>query len=304
VLFEDVNADGELDGGDLVVASTVTDADGNYVFPNLPAGDYLVQVTDDAGVLGGWWKSDGPADGADNNSQPTPYAVSVAAGETDTTGDFGYYVDTAALGNLVWIDDGNGFQEPWDSPLPGALVTLTITYPNGDVSSFTVVSGADGGYAFTGLLADESFNGTGTPGAGGETPSHVISVQTPSGYTPSPIEQGLYALLDSNDPAGTDATVLQGQTDVTLQADPADETANAGYDFGFTEQGPLSCVQICDMDTDGTVEMDDIRAIMSARGRRIDPAGAANSGDCVVDGVLSVNDVQACYRYLGQSYGP
>ena len=40
-----------------VVATTTTDATGNYSFADLPDGAYTVDVTDDANVLNGYWHS-------------------------------------------------------------------------------------------------------------------------------------------------------------------------------------------------------------------------------------------------------
>ena len=56
------------------MATTTTDANGNYSFGNLPDGTYTVDVTDEANVLDGTWQSlrhgehrrqqpDRPADG-------------------------------------------------------------------------------------------------------------------------------------------------------------------------------------------------------------------------------------------------
>jgi hypothetical protein len=43
-LFRDANGTGSLDESDPLVASTVTDASGNYLFTDLPAGDYIVLI--------------------------------------------------------------------------------------------------------------------------------------------------------------------------------------------------------------------------------------------------------------------
>ena len=70
--------------------------------------------------------------GSDNNSQVDPYTVTVTGGQTNTTADFGYYQQPAALGNFVWDDlDGDGIQDAGEPGIPGVAVTLTITWPNG-----------------------------------------------------------------------------------------------------------------------------------------------------------------------------
>ncbi len=55
-----------LDPGEPRIATTTTantinggqfGSSGTYIFPGLPAGDYLVDVSDRAGVLAGYWHS-------------------------------------------------------------------------------------------------------------------------------------------------------------------------------------------------------------------------------------------------------
>ena len=75
-------------------------ADGTYIFSRLPAGTFVVNVTDRAGLLGGYWHSLGTA-GANNHSQADPYALTLAAGGENLSADFGYYVEPAALSELI-----------------------------------------------------------------------------------------------------------------------------------------------------------------------------------------------------------
>ena len=164
-----------LDSNGNLVATTTTDASGNYSFGNLPDGTYKVDVTDDANVLDGAWKSLGGTPGANNNSQADPYTVTVSAGATNATADFGYYKTPAVLGNFVWDDlNGNGIQDAGEPGLNGVLVTLTVTYPNGATTTVKTVTGDDpstapvetGWYGFGNLLLDEDYktsSGTATP---------------------------------------------------------------------------------------------------------------------------------------------
>ncbi len=251
-IWVDANADGTLDGSETtglegvtvvlrdsdgdIVATTTTDANGDYSFDGIPAGTYTVDVTDDGNVLAGYWHSDGPNDGLDNNSQDDVYTVVLPAGGTDTTGDFGYYIDGAALGNLVFEDtNADGIQDIGELGVPGALVTLTITYPNGDVVVVTTVSDANGAYSFPNLLLDEQFNGDGV----GAEPTYVISAAvTPTGYTASPIDQGFDDALDSDDHAGVAAQPVQGVTDTTN-----DGLVINSFDFGFVPEVDLEIVK-------------------------------------------------------------
>ena len=159
-----------------------------YLFSGLPVDDgggnaqFVVDVTDTAGVLVGYWHSLGTA-GLNNNSQIDPYAVTLTPGAPNNlTADFGYYILPGAVGNRVWLDDqepgtnatdGNGIQNAGEPGIANVKVTLTIVYPNATVGDG---GGRDrrantGYYSFGNLLLDEDFNG-----AGGPEPTHTISV--------------------------------------------------------------------------------------------------------------------------------
>jgi len=203
-LYQDLNGNGEIDPGEPLVGTQVTtggtpvlgtpngagdaaDLGGNYLFEGLPADTYVVKVTDDNGVLNGYWHSEG-AQGENNNSQIETYAVDTSDGENDLTGDFGYYVEPGALGNIVWEDiNGDGFYDPATEPgIAGIEVELTITYPDGTVTTVTQVTDQAGMYQFDNLLLDEDFNGqvdasivgggTATFGNGGQEPSHSVAI--------------------------------------------------------------------------------------------------------------------------------
>lgn len=246
-LYRDLNGNGAVDPGEPLLNTTTTAAtivpgsygsDGNYIFNGLPAGNYIVDVTDVDGVLNGYWHSLGTA-GVNNNSQVDPYGVSVATGGENLKADFGYYVDPAAVGNYVWDDlNGNGIQDAGEPGIQGVDVTLEITYPDGTVTEVTTTTDGDGFYSFDNLLLDEDFNGIGTPATpgvgGGDEPYFNITVETPTGGTPTQINApGSTDKDDSNDPTGTQALPIQGLTDVTAQPDPNDEDSNASYDFGY-----------------------------------------------------------------------
>ena len=83
VLYRDVDGTGEIDPGDPIVATVTTDASGNYVFEGLAAGNYIVVVTDEDGVLDGFFSTT-------NN---TPFAVTVGPGDSFLDADFGYRQD-------------------------------------------------------------------------------------------------------------------------------------------------------------------------------------------------------------------
>ncbi len=80
-LYWDVNGNGVLDDDALLIAAIETDENGEYVFPDLPDGDYLVVVDSDSPNL-----PDGYA-----NTTPAIHPVTDLSGGTDyTLADFGF----------------------------------------------------------------------------------------------------------------------------------------------------------------------------------------------------------------------
>ncbi len=160
--------------------------------------------------------------------------MTVTGGQTNTTGDFGYYVLPAALGNFVWSDlDNDGIQDPGESGISNAVVTLTIIYPNAVTSTVTAVTASNGRYTFGNLLLDEDLDGV---GAGEAT--YSIAVTVPDGYLPGLINQGGDDAVDGDNYPGQSATPLKGTTDDT-------------YDFNFVRPGMLGSFIWEDIDGDG-----------------------------------------------------
>ncbi len=158
------------------VATTTTDGNGYYEFPDLEPGGYTVVETD--------------PDGYDSVT-PNEVPVVLPPGGSEKA-DF---VDErpGALSGTVWVDtdaDGVG-----DTPLPGAVLALVdadgnpALDENGD--PVTTVSDEDGRYSFTGLPAGDY---------------GVRQVPTPSGHIN-------LSDVDGGDPAHiTKITVVPGET--------------------------------------------------------------------------------------------
>ena len=154
----DANSDGVLDGDEFGIAGVrvllttpgtpgavqvVTDAAGNYLFADLPAGSYDVTVD----------VSTAPT----NTSLTTPGAktVNLAAGEDYPDADFGFaggsVLATSAIGDQVWMDDDlDGIFDSGESVLAG--VTLSLFDPISGTTQ-TAVTGASGQYLFAALTA-------------------------------------------------------------------------------------------------------------------------------------------------------
>ena len=147
--------------GTTVIATTTTDALGNYLFTNLDAGSYVVGfsglsagyvfATKDAGADD---SKDSDADAGTGKTAP----ITLAPGEINLTIDAGVRNTNAtlsSLGNFVWYDlNNNGIQ---DAGEPGAAgISVELTDMAGNVIKTTTTS-ATGEYLFTDLAANNYF---------------------------------------------------------------------------------------------------------------------------------------------------
>ncbi len=218
-LIRDLDGSGTWSGTEPYIATFTTVA-GSYQFEGLPAGAYLVRVTDTRQVLRRFAESvSGPlgASGIDHQNKPQPYAVSLSPGGVNTTADFGYreYDVFAAsdpplpgvIGNLVWLDmDADGQYDPvrGDLPLPG--VTVDLLASDGQWLAATT-TGADGAYLFTELARG----------------AYAVRVSDAFG-----VLAGLAPTVASPD-AGQDNTSRDQPYTVTLGLNPVTYLADFGY---------------------------------------------------------------------------
>jgi len=104
----------------VVVATTVTDANGDYSFLDILPGEYTVNVVDTT-LPPSLQNTAGP-----NGIDPRP--VSVAPGQTVEQIDFGYIplTNTGAIGDRVWFDaNSNGIQDLGEAGIAGVELTLS-----------------------------------------------------------------------------------------------------------------------------------------------------------------------------------
>jgi hypothetical protein len=139
-----------LPGGPDYIATTTTDANGEYGFNGLPPGEYFVSSDQD----------DIP-DGL-TESVPPPI-VSLSEGENATGVDIGHQpdTDTGVLSGFVWVDvDGDGLYDAGEAPIEGVTINVYDGDPNGATSNgdliATAVTKADGSWIITDI-------GTGLP---------------------------------------------------------------------------------------------------------------------------------------------
>ncbi len=118
-----------LNAASSVVATTVTDAGGLYVFTNLPPASYRVEfapvteyrltVRDSAAATDA---ADSDADALTGRTDLT----AVAAGATNLTLDAGLYVPARVFGHLFVDKDGDLIRDTGDSSITNALVRLVV----------------------------------------------------------------------------------------------------------------------------------------------------------------------------------
>lgn len=216
--------DGIPGGGDDATFTTMTDANGGYVFANLPPGEYEVAVTGalPANVV----NSFDPDTAAPGNSTSS---VSLADGENNTDQDFGYGA-TSVLGDRVWWDlDGDGVQDTGEPGLNGVEVTATYLGPDGlagtvDDEVFVTTTNGDGDYIFQNIPDGD----------------YVVTVtdSVPSGFGPT-----------FDEDSGT--TAPDETTDVTLVAE------HLTADFGYRGISSIGDTVWFDTDADGVLDGDE-----------------------------------------------
>ncbi|MBW1988177.1 MAG: hypothetical protein JRI97_01385 [Deltaproteobacteria bacterium] len=117
-LYLDEDGDGVIDPLEMAVASDTTDYTGNYLFPNLTNGDYIVKVTDTYGMLTGSTLTTGNE----------PYAHTVA-GADHLAADFGYkqpQPTAAVLGSFSAVAEGSGARVSWSTSTQAGTVGFVL----------------------------------------------------------------------------------------------------------------------------------------------------------------------------------
>jgi protocatechuate 3,4-dioxygenase beta subunit len=211
--------------GVTVVATTVTDANGNYVFTGLPAStNYIIGITPPVGMIAAT-SSGTTAGNATVNSDisQTTYkttAVNTGAAGTQITGVDAGLVQQAAtrasLGDKVWLDLPGGTANVQDANEPGvAGVTVELLDGTGasidpdgggPLTKTETVTDAFGNYIFNNLNAA----------------SYQVKFTLPGGYTFVTANSGTDDLKDSdpNTVTGITATytLVAGQRNVSADA--------------------------------------------------------------------------------------
>jgi protocatechuate 3,4-dioxygenase beta subunit len=216
---------------DVVVGTTVTDANGNYQFVNLPNGNYNVGFSNLPAGYGFTTKDQtlgGGTDANDSDADPATGRTGTinipGPGTTITTVDAGLVPGLpsgkGSLGNRVWYDlDNDGIQDAGEGGVPGVTVTLQRDLNNdgdfldaGEASFATTTTNALGEYMFSNLDAG----------------SYRVQFSTlPAGYVASPQNAG------TNDAVDSDGGTISGGTSTTGVYSLAQGEDNLTVDLGI-----------------------------------------------------------------------
>lgn len=193
-----------FDNTNTQIATTSTDANGYYLFPNLPNGTYSVGF---CGLPIGYVFSTPGAGTPTTDSDPNPANGKTASvslvGDTHIT-DLDAGINTsntkigkASLGDFVWYDlNNNGLQDAGELGVAGVLATLYEA--DGVTSIATTQTNALGYYIFNGLDAG----------------SYVVGFSTiPVGFSISPQNADAEGI---NGELNSDVNPIDSKTDVIL----------------------------------------------------------------------------------------
>ena len=239
-VFEDVNGNGQQDGGEPgisgatirlldaagnVLQTTTSGTNGAYSFTGLAPADYKVEITK-AGFTP--TVKDSGADGTDSDiaANGRTDLVNLSSGETDNTVDGGLY-RAAALGDRVFLDaNNNGQQDGGELGVSG--VTVRLLRADGTPTGLTTTTNGTGNYSFTNLA----------PG------DYRVEFVAPTGRAIGKQDLG----ADGTD---SDANPTTGRTDIiNLVSGETDNTIDAA----IVELGALTGRVWVDRDGDGLEE--------------------------------------------------
>lgn len=145
------------DNADNIIAITSTDANGFYLFPDLPNGTYYVGFSNlPVGFEFSPAAQGGPATDSDPNVSTGLTTTVVLSGGTHITDlDAGIHIGSSnigkgSLGDKVWYDiNNNGLQDAGEAGVPA--ITVTLYAADGVTVLATTTTNALGEYIFTNL---------------------------------------------------------------------------------------------------------------------------------------------------------
>ena len=230
-LVRDLDRDGKITANE-VLATTTTDASGNYGFDGLIAGDeYQVQFTAPAGY-----------DASATNLVTD--TIVLRPGEVNDTVGLGFY-KYASLGDRVWNDTNqDGVQDAGEAGRAGVQVELYTAY-HGTVGAFapSAASAIESDFVMPGeLVATQLTDAQGNYRFTNLQPGQYIArFVAPDGTVLSTANIGL------NDAADWDADPNSGSTGVyKLASGEGNDTVDAGVSSSQDSTPVADCMVVCE----------------------------------------------------------
>lgn len=212
--------------GTTVLATTTTDAYGNYYFDRLAAGNYVVGVT--LPVNYQFTSSTGTSEADATNSDVSSStgkttAITLLAAENQQQIDAGIIYTpslTNSIGDRIWLDlDGNGSQNGTEPGLSG--VTVTLYASDGVTVVATTVSDANGQFSFTGLPASTNY---------------ILGITSPAGL----LLTSNSGTTSANNTVNSDFSTSTGKTGLVSSGAAGSQVK--GIDAGFVSQPAAGAV--------------------------------------------------------------
>jgi len=152
-----LDPDGNPATNDAITISTVTNANGEYLFPNLPAGEFRVTVLASDPDFPADVSPSFDLDGSGTANTALATVTAAGPGQNRRDVDFGYN-GGGLIGDTIWFDrNGDGVRTVDEPGLGGVDVTLSWFGEDGDPlttadnETFTTTTRPDGTYDFSGL---------------------------------------------------------------------------------------------------------------------------------------------------------
>jgi len=216
------------------VATTTTDANGEYIFTDLPPGQYVID-TDPADL----------PEGLEETVDPTPASspINLSEGEDLTDANIGHepVAGSGVLSGFVWVDvDNDGMHDLGEAPIGGVTVivrdpsTATEANPQGDIL-FTTTTNPDGSWVVSNINGANLKDGL------------LVA------YVPADIDLNAGADLNESQPTNLPLGEYN-YFPVDLASDPDNNIGS--LDFGFNPEpsanlGSISGVIYSDVDQNG-----------------------------------------------------
>lgn len=187
------------------IATTTTNANGEYFFTSVPNGSYYIQVVTNTGGMAGYtWSQTLDPDGSPF-SNIYPFTVNTAVSRSYGSYDFAFRRTPASsvIGDTIFVDwNGNGIQEAGEEGLANVTVYLYedangngVIDPATDALIATQITNSSGTYLFQNVPAG----------------NYIVLVDRntiPDNYvqTKDPDQNGVCTLCDNKDPISVDGT--------------------------------------------------------------------------------------------------